>query len=153
MSKQWLLYSLVAALAVATACGTDTNSQTSPSGPTVPTSGAAADGSTFKITAPALSAPAEGSTADSLTPNLVVQNAAPKYAPQAIPTYQFVVVDSTNATVYDSGAIGAGASLTGHRIPANKLKADTSYRWHARGTSGSSVGPWSNYFSFKTPKS
>lgn len=154
MQKKWILSGFAALTAVAIACGGDTKTPASPTPATNSDSAAAAaDGSTLKINAPALSAPAEGSTADSLTPNLVIQNATSKFVPVTVPTYQFQVVDSANTTVYDSGpAIGAGASLTGHRVPAEKLKAEQTYRWRARGTSGSAVGPWSTYFSFKTPK-
>ena len=154
MQKKWFLLGLAAVAAFTIACG---DSSKTPASPTTAassdTAAAAADGSTLKISAPTLSAPAEGSTADSLTPNLVIQNATSKFVPATVPTYQFQVVDSANATVYDSGtAVGAGATLTGHRVPAEKLKAEQTYRWRARGTNGSAVGPWSSYFSFKTPK-
>jgi hypothetical protein len=72
--------------------------------------------------------------------------------PQTIPSYRLVVVDAADTTVYDSGVVGAGASLTGHRVLADKLKQDTAYKWRARGESGSSVGPWSSYFTFTTAK-
>ncbi len=135
------------------ACGESTKTPASPT-PAVSseTAAAAADGSTLKISAPTLSTPANNSTADSLTPNLVLQNATSKYVPAAVPTYQFQVVDSANATVYDSGPVGAGASQTAHQVPADKLKAEQTYRWRARGTSGSAAGPWSGYFTFTTPK-
>lgn len=153
MQKKWFLLGFAAVAAFAIACGESTKTPSSPTG-TVgsDTAAAAADGSTLKINAPTLSAPANNSTADSLTPNLVLQNATSKYVQATIPTYQFQVVDSANATVYDSGAVGAGASLTGHRVPADKLKAEQTYRWRARGTSGTAVGPWSGYFAFTTPK-
>jgi len=73
--------------------------------------------------------------------------------PQTIPSYRFVVVDSSNATVYDSGVVAAGASSTAHKVPADKLKAETLYKWRARGENGSAVGPWAGYFTFTTPKS
>ena len=153
MQKKWFLFGFAAVAAFAIACG---DSAKTPASPTTAvnsdTAAAAADGSTLKIAAPTLSAPANNSTADSLTPNLVLQNAAGSYVPVTIPTYQFQVVDSANATVYDSGSVGAGASLTGHRVPSEKLKAEQTYRWRARGTSGSGVGPWSGYFTFTTPK-
>jgi hypothetical protein len=153
MQKKWLLFGFAVFAAVAIACGDDAKTPASPTpAASSDTSAAAADGSTLKISAPTLSAPANNSTTDNLTPNLVIQNATAKYVPATTPTYQFQVVDSANATVYDSGAIGAGASLTGHRVPAEKLKAEQTYRWRARGTNGSAVGPWSAYFTFVTPK-
>ncbi len=154
MQKKWFLLGLAAVAAFTIACGDNSKPPASPTtAASSDTAAAAADGSTLKISAPTLSAPAEGSTADSLTPNLVIQNATSKFVPATVPTYQFQVVDSANATIYDSGtAVGAGATLTGHRVPAEKLKAEQTYRWRARGTNGSAVGPWSSYFSFKTPK-
>jgi hypothetical protein len=153
MQKKWFLLGFAAVAAFAIACGESTKTPASPT-PAVSseTAAAAADGSTLKISAPTLSTPANNSTADSLTPNLVLQNATSKYVPAAVPTYQFQVVDSANATVYDSGPVGAGASQTAHQVPADKLKAEQTYRWRARGTSGSAAGPWSGYFTFTTPK-
>jgi hypothetical protein len=152
MRNKWFLYGLAAVMAVAVACGGDTETPVSPSATTDVSASAASDGSTLKITAPTLSTPADGSTADGTTPNLVLQNASSKFVPQTIPSYRFVIVDSSNATVYDSGVVGAGASLTGHRVLADKLKQETVYKWRARGENGSTVGPWSNYFTFTTPK-
>lgn len=153
MQKKWFVLGFAAVAAVAMACGESTQTPASPTpSASSDTAAAAADGSTLKINAPTLSAPANNSTADSLTPNLVLQNATSKYVLAAIPTYQFQIVDSANATVYDSGAVGAGAALTGHRVAADKLKAEQTYRWRARGTNGSAAGPWSGYFTFTTPK-
>ena len=112
MRNKWFLYVLAAVMAVAVACGGDPKTPVSPSATTDLGADAAADGSTLKITAPVLSAPANASTTDSTTPNLVLENASSKFVPQTIPSYRFVVVDSANTPVYDSGAVGAGASLT-----------------------------------------
>ena len=139
MQKKWFLLGFAAVAAVAIACGDSTKTPSSPSATaSSDTAAAAADGSTLKISAPTLSSPAN--------------NATSKFVPATIPTYQFQVVDSANATVHDSGSVGTGASLTGHRVPADKLKAEQTYRWRARGTNGSAVGPWSGYFAFTTPK-
>jgi hypothetical protein len=153
MQKKWFLLGFAAVAAFAIACGESTKTPSSPTATaSSDTAAAAADGSTLKISAPTLSTPANNSTADSLTPNLVLQNATAKYVPASIPTYQFQVVDSANATVYDSGSVAAGTSLTTHKVPTDKLKAEQTYRWRARGTNGSAVGPWSGYFTFTTPK-
>lgn len=154
MQKKWFLYGFAAVAAIAVACGGDTKTPASPT----PTTGsdsaaAAADGSTLKISAPVLSSPTNGSTIDSLTPNLVLQNASGKYVAQTVPYYQFVVLSGTT-TVYDSGLVGTGTGLTGHRIASGALKAETAYTWKARGAaSASAAGPWSATFAFTTPKS
>jgi hypothetical protein len=129
MQKKWFLLGLAAVAAFTIACG---DSSKTPASPTTAassdTAAAAADGSTLKITAPTLSAPANNSTADSLTPNLVVQVATSKYVPQTIPYYRFVVIDSAGATVHDSGQVASGivsATLTAYRIRTNILNVET----------------------------
>jgi len=154
MQKKWILYGFAAVTAVAIACGGDTKTPASPTPATSSDSAAAAaDGSTLKATAPTLSAPAEGSTVDTLTPSLIVVNATARFVPVTIPGYRFVVIDSSNATVYTSALIDSGAVITGNRVPSGLLKAEQTYRWRARGESGAAFGPWSSYFTFKTPKS
>jgi hypothetical protein len=153
MQKQWILYGFAALTAVVIACGGDTKTPVSPT-PAVSSdsAAAAADGSTMKISAPTPSSPANGSTTDSLTPNLVIQNATGKFVPQTVPYYQFVIL-SGSSTVYDSGLIGTGSGLTGHRVASGALKAETAYTWKARGmASATSYGPWSTTLSFTTPK-
>jgi hypothetical protein len=153
MQKKWILFGFVALTGVAIACGSDTKTPVSPT-PAVSSdsAAAAADGSTLKVSAPTPSSPANGSTADSLTPNLVVQNATGKYVPQTVPYYQFVVL-SGSTTVYDSGLVAAGTSVTGNRVASGALKAETAYTWKARGAaSTTSAGPWSTTIAFTTPK-
>ena len=36
-------------------------------------------------------------------------------------------------------------------MPENLLRPDTTYRWRARAEQGSAVGPWSGYWTLKTP--
>ena len=157
MQKKWILYGFAAVTAIAIACGGDTKTPVSPTPATSSDSAAAAaDGSTLKVSEPAPQSPTNGSTVDSLTPNLVIQNATGRFVPLSIPSYRFVVVDSAGVTVADSGAVAAGVvspTLTAYRIPSGLLKAEAVYRWRARGESGAAFGPWSSYFTFKTPKS
>lgn len=154
MQKKWFLYGLAAAMALAVACGGGSKtSPVSPSATTDSTTDAASDGSTWKIAAPTPSLPVSGTTVDSLTPNLVITNAASKFVSQSIPTYRFLVLSAAGATVYDSGLVGTGASLTGHRVAADILKAETTYSWKVRGEESSTkFGPWSTLFTFTTPK-
>ena len=153
MQKKWFLFGLAVVMAGAMACGSDTKTPVSPSAAADSATDAAADGSTWKISAPTASLPTSGSTVDSLTPNLVISNATSTFVAQSIPTYRFVVLNSAGTTVYDSGLVGTGASLTGHRILADTLKAETTYTWKARGeTNSTTFGPWSTAFTFTTPK-
>jgi len=157
MKNTLLLFGIAAAAAVALACG---DHASTPSAPTPAVSSdsaaAAADGSTLKATAPAPQQPANGSTADSLAPNLVIANATLKYlgdvAMAGTMQYRFSVETTGGASV-SSALTGAGAGLTGWRVPANILQADTAYRWRARAELAGSNGPWSAYWTFTSPKS
>jgi hypothetical protein len=156
MQKKLLLFAIAAVTAVAMACGEKAATPVSPS-PTASTgSDAAADGSTLKATAPAPQLPANASTVDSLTPNLVVANSTLKFLGDVSTVgtmqYRFLVETSAGLAVSDTRT-GAGASLTGSRVPADVLKQDTAYRWRARAELGSSTGPWSANWTFTTPKS
>jgi hypothetical protein len=156
MQKKLFLFGIAAVTAVAMACGEKAATPVSPSPATSTAADAAADGSTLKASAPAPQQPANGSTIDSLTPNLVVANSTLKFlgdvSTAGTMQYRFVVETAAGAAVSDQKT-GAGASLTGSKVPADLLKADTSYRWHARAELGSSVGPWSAYWTFTTAKS
>ena len=157
MTRTPLLFGIAALTAVALACGDQAATPTAPT-PAVSsdTAAAAADGSTLKATAPAPQQPANASTADSLTPNLVVANATLKHLGDVALTgtmqYRFTVETTGGASVH-SALTGAGAGLTGSRVPANLLQADTTYRWRARAELAGSPGPWSAYWTFTTPKS
>lgn len=152
MQKKWFLYVLMAVAATAMACGGDTKTPASPSATASSSTDAAADGSTLKINAPTLTSPANATLLATMAPALTLQNATSKFVPQPIPSYQFVVVDSGNSMVVDSGAVAAGATSTSFTVPSSALKPETAYRWRARGVSGSAFGPWSDYFSFTTPR-
>ena len=157
MTKKLLLFGIAAVAAVAMACGDQASTPAAPT-PAVSsdTAAAAADGSTLKATPPAPQQPANASTADSLTPNLVIANATLKYlgdvALVGTMQYRFTVETAAGASVH-STLTGAGAGLTGSRVPANVLQADTVYRWRARAEMAGSFGPWSAYWTFTTPKS
>jgi hypothetical protein len=157
MKKLFLLFGIVAVTAAAVACGENAAAPASPTpAATSGTSAAAADGSTLKATAPAPQQPANGSTADSITPNLVIANSTLVYLGDVEMVskfkYLFEVSTSSGAIVH-SALTGSGAALTGSRVPANLLQPDTSYRWRARAEYNGAYGPWSAYWTFKTPKS
>lgn len=160
MQHKFLLFGMAAVAALAIACGDEATKpvSTSVAGPTIDAASvdAAADGSTLKATAPAPQLPANGTTIDTLTPNLVVANATLKYLGDVslVSTLQYrFVVETTAGVAVRNVVTGAGAALTGSRVPADLLEADTTYRWHARAEMGSAYGPWSSYWTFTTPKS
>lgn len=143
------------------ACGEQASAPAAPSSSAGETTAASAsDGSTLKATAPAPYSPANGGVTASLTPNLVVSNAAFTQAglktPASALSYRFVVETTTGAAIVNMLAPttdGSYASLgiSGSRVPEKLLQANTTYRWRARAELGSAVGPWSGYWTFKTP--
>jgi len=159
MTRKFPLFGIAAVAAVAMACGDQASTPTAPT-PAVSsdTAAAAADGSTLKATAPAPQQPANGTTADSVAPNLVIANATLKYLGDVAlaGSIRFKINVETPAGVQVHAAWAtpqAGTDLSAHRVPAGVLQPDTTYRWRTRAELGSSVGPWSSYWTFTTPKS
>ena len=157
MTRKPLMFGIAAVAAVALACGDQASTPSAPT-PAVSsdTAAAASDGTTLKATAPAPQQPANASTTDSLAPNLIVANSTLKHLGDVALTgtmqYRFVVETPAGASVHNV-LTGAGAGLTGSRVLPGTLQADTAYRWRARAEMGGSVGPWSAYWTFTTPKS
>jgi len=155
MKNGILIAGVVVMTAAALGCGEQAATPAAPSAVASDTAAAAADGSTLKATAPAPQQPANASTADSLTPNLVVANATLRHLGDVSMVgtlqYRFVVETAGGAPVI-SAVTGAGAALTGSRVAANALQAETSYRWRARAEREGAFGPWSSYWTFTTPK-
>jgi len=50
-----------------------------------------------------------------------------------------------------TGGTYAALGISGSRVPENLLQPGTTYRWRARAELGSAVGPWSGYWTLKTP--
>ena len=159
MRNRWFLYGLAAVIAVAVACGGgDTKTPVSPSATSELSASAAADGSTLKATAPVPYSPADGTTVDTKTPPLIVNDSTGKFAAPPSPfTYRFQIATAAGTVVEEAvepaGAGAGGANRTVHTVSAAaNLAVDTAYKWRARAESSGAVGPWSNYFTFTTPK-
>jgi hypothetical protein len=147
--------------ALALACSEKASTPASPSPlPSETAAASAQGGSTLKSTAPTPYSPANASVVASLAPNLVVTNASLTHvgAGDSASTlnYRFVVETTAgaavaNMTTVPSGGAYAALGITGARVPENLLRPDTTYRWRARAELGSAVGPWSGYWTLKTP--
>jgi len=158
MKKELLLFGVVAVTAAAVACGEKAATPVSPS-PAVSsdTAAASADGSTLKATAPAPQQPANASTGASVTPNVVIANSTLKYLGDVSLTasirYKVNIETPAGVQVYAGWATPfPGTDLSAHKVAAGALLPDTNYRWRARAELGSSVGPWSAYWTFTTAK-
>jgi len=92
---------------------------------------------------PQLKAPANYSTADSLTPKLewYAANGATSYGLQVANDYYFssLVINET------------GLTETFYLTPAGKLKPNTYYYWRVNATNENGTSNWSIYWRFKTP--
>ncbi len=159
MTKKLLLFGIAALAVFAMACGEQASTPAAPT-PAVSsdTAAAATDGSTLKASAPAPQQPANGSTTTLLTPSLVIANSTLKYLGDVSMTaslqHRVVVETSAGAQVLDAKTVPSpGTDLSVYAVPAGILLADTAYRWRARAELGSSVSPWSAYWTFRTPKS
>jgi hypothetical protein len=150
MTRKVLLCTATGALAVALACGKTAPAPTSPSSPTQPDAGAAADGSTLKSTTPAIVSPSGGGqVTDPVV--LTSSKATGKFA-DVVLSYQFQV-RSGSTVVYDSGVVGGVASGNDvtHTVPGTALTSDTDYTWRVRAAYHGAVGSWASDAAFKSP--
>jgi len=145
MSSRLTLSGGALALALTMACSRQSSPPVSPSGGDVVAADAAADGSTLKVTAPALVSPLNDAQ-QSESPTLTVGAVTAKYGqlPSGV-TYRFQVFGPAGAMVADSGP---AASVT-YR-PTVALAFRTRHTWRARAELGTNVGPWSATGSFIT---
>ncbi len=144
MSRRFTLMTGAALMALAIACSRQSATPTSPSGSAAANAAAAADGSTLKVSAPALVSPVnDAQQTDAAT--LTVSAAAGKYS-DALPgplSYRFQVLNPAGAIVVDSGPIGA----LSYRVPT-QLEFKVRHTWRVRAEIGANVGPWSAPGSF-----
>ncbi|MBI2833565.1 MAG: hypothetical protein HYX76_03955 [Acidobacteria bacterium] len=149
----WLGTAAAATLALAIACGDKPKNPASPTATASPTvEGAAADGSTLKVAAPAPVSPVGDVRLDNRTP-LLIANPAVGIFQNADWSYHFQLFDETGAVVADSGTQGNRSFQI-----TTKLAIDKRYTWWVRaelpavGGLPSGFGPWSAKVSFLTPK-
>lgn len=140
---------LSCALALTIACSNSPDSPSAPGAVNSPESGAAADGSTLKATAPTPVSPINDFRTDTRKPTMTVNNATGKYVGGTY-TYEFQLLNDAGAVV-STATMNSGATTTSWVYPTD-LDRDTPYRWRARARSGSAVGPWSSNARFLTVK-
>jgi hypothetical protein len=139
-----------AALATAVACSKSSPTPVSPSGAVPGESTAAPDGSTLKVTTPAIVSPSGGTQTDD--PLILTASKATGTFGDITPTYQFQV-RSGSTVVYDSGnvgGVGSGNNVS-HTMSSAALNPDTDYTWRVRATSQGAFGSWSSDGAFKSP--
>jgi hypothetical protein len=142
---------IVAAAAVS--CG---GSKSTPA-PTAPTPTPSAT-----LTAPKPDSPAAGEQLGTLRPTLTVQNATSDQ-PSGTRTYEFQISDTTSfsATTTSSEIRGFDAQVGKTGVPEgtggktsftveSDLQPTTAFFWRVRAVQGTTVGPWSETFRFKS---
>ena len=104
---------------------------------------AAPDGSTLKATTPTLVSPIDNVELTTVRPTLQIGPASGKYASQSF-DHEFEIQTAAGATVHKQ-TVGGNTSA-----PGDDLQPQASYKWRARAVLGSSVGPWSEFATFRT---
>jgi hypothetical protein len=109
----------------------------------------AADGSTLKVTAPALVSPIDGVRAEDRRPTLIWLNSNGRYGAVGV---AYDIELSTPAAVVYSRTVGENPDFGAHLIDL-ELDYDTVYSWRMRAHVGNpdTVGPWSSWTSFLSP--
>src|SRR5580765_6130352 len=137
-------------ISLAVACTGREAAPTSPSTFASRATGAGADGSTLKATAPIPIAPINGVTVpQGQAVTLVVTNSTTPYASGVTLLYRFELQNS-GGTVVESQVVAGGAGTTSRTVAAT-LQGDATYRWRARAEYQETVGPWSALQSFVAP--
>ena len=125
------------------ACSGGTGAPTSPSAVAGGSTGAAADGSTLKVPAPQLRAPAAAGTATS-TPDLIAEPAIGKFYSVSVTTLRFQLSESDAfATITDEGTATAGPAVPVTYRVQKAQRNGTRIFWRARAELDTAFGPWS----------
>lgn len=147
--QTFIAFTAASALAFTLACSGQSPAPTSPNGLDPAGTGANADGSTLKVTAPVAVSPIGGIEIDDTSPNLVINNSTGKFVNLAL-TYVFEVLDSQNRVVYRSNPVTqGGGGRTTHEVNLD-LDDEGSYTWRAIPMFQSQLGPRTATASFKT---
>ena len=125
------------------ACSVETPLTPAPAKPA--STGAAADGSTLKVTAPGIVSPVGDTTVSDVRPTLVVSAASGQFTAASV-SYDFQLMNDGGALLQSSTQGG-----TSWPLPSD-LTYETPYRWRARATTGGAFGPWSTTGRFLTGK-
>jgi hypothetical protein len=147
--KRFVLCSATALLTLAVACSKSPDTPVAPSATTDVTAGAAADGSTLKVTAPVPVSPVNNAQPDG-TLVLVASKSQGKFT-SVTPSYEFEIKNASGGVVYSrvTGGAASGANNVEHTVEGS-LEFDTPHTWRVRGVLAGAAGPWSTAASFRT---
>lgn len=123
-------------------CSVDTPLTPAPAPPKTSTP---ADGSTLKVTAPALVSPVGDVTVSDARPTMVIGASTGQFTTTPV-LYEFQLMSDAGALVQSTTQASTSWALS------NDLSFDTPYRWRARATLSGATGPWSATGRFLTSK-
>jgi hypothetical protein len=140
---RFVVIGIAAVLALSLACSRQNAAPTSPSSSgSSNAAGAAADGSTLKVTSPVPVSPVNDAQVNDL-PTLTVTASTMKFTDPAPLQYRFEIFDEAGVKRQDSGLVNG---------PSFKVTATLSFRkrhtWRARAEREGAFGPWSTTGSF-----
>jgi hypothetical protein len=133
------------------ACSQAPQSVTTPTAVVGGSTANAADGSTLKVTAPALVSPTNGERAEDRRPSLIWLNSNGRYGAVGVAYDLELWLDTGTAPVY-SRTVGESQDVGAHLVEL-ELDYDRIYSWRARAHVGNpdTVGPWSSWATFVSP--
>ena len=144
---------VVTTAVAAAGCADGTGQALIPTLPTVDATASNADGTKLKASAPQPLSPLSAVRVTSLTPQLVLRNAAGSFDSSAPLSYVFEVFElaATQTLILKSDPIPASGPETIYTVPANTLKLNKTYAWDAYAVYSDVRGSTSDVVSFRTP--
>lgn len=142
----------LACLTAVAACSQAPQSVTSPTAVVGGSTANAADGSTLKVTAPALVSPTNSERAEDRRPTLIWLNSNGRYGTIGVAYDIELWFDDGTSPVY-TRTVGESQDVGTHLIDY-ELEYDRLYSWRVRAHVGNpdTVGPWSSWASFMSPR-
>lgn len=139
----------LAFLTAVAACSQAPQSVTTPTAAVGSSTADAADGTTLKVTAPALVSPVNGERAEDRRPILIWLNSTGRYENIGVAYDIEVWLDTGTSAVY-SRTVGERPDTGSHLIDY-ELEYDRVYSWRVRAHLDTTLGPWSSWGTFISP--
>lgn len=143
--KTYVVTGVAALVALAIACGKQSDTPVSPSSARAVATNEAAgsQGETLKITAPTLISPINNVVLDGADATMVCTPPTGKFEPTTL-AYDFELYDANNVKIRTEVVAGPQWVVHGLDFKSN-------FTWRVRGTSDNAYGPWSVFGAFTTP--
>src|SRR5262245_33147921 len=120
--KKFVLCATAALLAAAIACSKSTSTPAAPTAASDPSTGAAPDGSTLKVTAPTPVSPVNNAQPDTVV--LTANKATGKFDSSISPSYEFQIRQGNNAVTGCTTTVPGGSGGTVSYTPTCSMEFD-----------------------------